>query len=261
MKQGIIVKQILASLAVSRRYLDAGSKRRVIRFVRSRWNPDGGVRGRDSQSDLYYTVFAVLCMRALHVPIPLLRLWQFISSHGNGQSLDAVHLFCLIRLRTIFPSSAETRRELMALLESKQADSAYDLFFKVVSAEYLGLNNLPDEKLLVSPSYTTPNLAASAVINRAPDRETIDLLMERYCESGGFRASAAIHSADLLSTATALFALRLMGVDLEPVRDACLDFVESLWRESGGFAGYAEDGFEDVEYTFYALLSIGCLME
>jgi len=261
MKQGIIVKRILVCMDTSRRYIDAGSRRRLVRFVRSRWNPDGGVRGRDEKSDLYYTVFAVLCMRALSRPVPLLRLWRFVQSHGEGESLDAVHLFCLIRLRTLFPSRVATRRKLMALLEAKQADSAYDMFFKVVAAEYLGLNDRPEEELLISSSQTTPNVAAAVVINHRENPAARRLLLDRFCQGGGFRASATAPCADLLSTATALFALRLMETDMEPIRDTCLDFIESLWRDNGGFAGYAQDGFEDVEYTFYALLSIGCLME
>lgn len=69
-----------------------------------------------------------------------------------------------------------------------------------------------------------------------------------------------LNTADLLSTATALFALRKCRADFDPVRP-CLEFVESLWRDSGGFAGHAADDIEDVEHTFYARLSIDCLMQ
>lgn len=257
----MIVERILETLSVARRYLDAGSRRRVVRFIRSRWNQDGGVRGRDNRSDLYYTVFALLCIRALRRPVPLLRLWRYIHSFGDGQALDAVHLFCLIRLRTIFPISTARRKRLLAALESKQADSAYDAFFKVIAAEYLLESDHPQVLLEVTPECTTPNLAAAVIVNQQQDPEAEVLLMERFCTSGGFRVSTTIPQADLLSTATALFALRWMQVDLEPVREASLDFVDSLWQDSGGFSGYAQDDFEDVEYTFYALLSIGCLME
>lgn len=49
------------------------------------------------------------------------------------------------------------------------------------------------------------------------------------------------------------------GEELDLVRRSCLEFIESLWRDSGGFAGHVADEIEDGEYTFYALLSIGCL--
>ena len=86
-------------------------------------------------------------------------------------------------------------------------------------------------------------------------------LFERICSGGGFAATEQLGKADLLSTATALFALWSLRADLDLIRRPCLDYVESLWRDSGGFAGHIADEIEDVEYTFYALLSIGCLMQ
>jgi len=85
-------------------------------------------------------------------------------------------------------------------------------------------------------------------------------MLERVCLHGGFAATAQGSVPDLLSTATALFALTQVGANFDSIRRPCLDYVESLWRDSGGFAGHAADEIEDVEYTFYALLSIGCLM-
>jgi hypothetical protein len=63
---------------------------------------------------------------------------------------------------------------------------------------------------------------------------------------------------DLLSTATALHALALLGVPFEQ-RELCLDFVDTLWTRSGGFYGYWGDDGLDCEYTFYALLALGHL--
>ena len=43
------------------------------------------------------------------------------------------------------------------------------------------------------------------------------------------------------------------------VREPCLDFVDSLWTNRGGFFGTWADDAADCEYTFYALLALGHL--
>ena len=64
---------------------------------------------------------------------------------------------------------------------------------------------------------------------------------------------------DLLSTATALHALSALHVPIAGLRDPCLDFVDSLWTNRGGFFGTWADDAVDCEYTYYALLALGHL--
>ena len=64
---------------------------------------------------------------------------------------------------------------------------------------------------------------------------------------------------DLLSTATALHALRGMDRDLEPFKEPCLDFIDSLWVNRGSFYGSWGEAYLDCEYTFYGLLALGHL--
>ncbi|OGV43477.1 MAG: hypothetical protein A2X48_02260 [Lentisphaerae bacterium GWF2_49_21] len=77
---------------------------------------------------------------------------------------------------------------------------------------------------------------------------------------GGFRASPQTPIADMLSTSTAVLALRHVGHKFES-RQSIIDFVESHWDDSGGFFGSMLDPVCDCEYTFYALLTLGCLLE
>jgi hypothetical protein len=65
---------------------------------------------------------------------------------------------------------------------------------------------------------------------------------------------------DLLSTATALHALAGLQVSFDHLKDACLDFIDSLWtnerlvpRQLGRIEHL------DCEYTFYGLLALGHL--
>ncbi len=252
---GAISDQLLRTAACSRQFLEKDSRAEVARFILGQQNSDGGFRGRGSASDLYYSVFAAAGLKVLGRRIPVFSLWNYVRSFGMGEDLDLVHLVSLIRLRTAFPTPGKTRRRFFQTLEAHRADSAYDLFLKLLIGEHA------DEPVEVPLSAPTTNLAAAVVVNRQTDRGTETALLDRCCAAGGFGATEKLKNPDLLSTATALFALRVLETDLAPIRRPCLEYIESLWRDSGGFTGHTDDGFEDVEYTFYALLGIGCLME
>jgi prenyltransferase beta subunit len=255
-----IADRLIRTARCSRRFLENDSRDEIARFILSRQNSDGGFRGKGAESDLYYTFFAVAGLKALGRPVPVFRLWNYVRRFGTGEELDLVHLVCLIQLRSAFPMFGKTRRRFFQSLETRRVESAYDLFLKQLAGDCLGVARLPAAPRRGSLTDPTPVLAAAVIVSRAPDQAAIKGLLSRVCRSGGFAATDQLNSADLLSTATALFALRTCRADLYPVRRSCLEFIESLWRDSGGFAGHAADEIEDVEYTFYALLSIGCLM-
>ncbi len=84
-------------------------------------------------------------------------------------------------------------------------------------------------------------------------------LRERQDASGGWCAHPLLPAADLLSTGTALFALRWAGADLGACREGALDFLDALWDRRGAFRGHLADDDVDCEYTFYALLALGAL--
>ena len=84
-------------------------------------------------------------------------------------------------------------------------------------------------------------------------------LLDRCHASGGFVATPAAPVPDLLSTATGLHALATLHVPLTGVYESCLDFVDSLWTNRGGFFGSWVDDTLDCEYTYYGLLALGHL--
>ncbi|MEW6158724.1 MAG: prenyltransferase/squalene oxidase repeat-containing protein [Verrucomicrobiota bacterium] len=88
---------------------------------------------------------------------------------------------------------------------------------------------------------------------------TGDWLMARAHPQGGFLAAPQAPLPDLLSTATALHALAGLEMDLAAVKEPCLDFIDSLWTNAGGFHGHWSDDALDVEYTYYGLLALGHL--
>ncbi|MFN0055631.1 MAG: prenyltransferase/squalene oxidase repeat-containing protein [Planctomycetales bacterium] len=84
-------------------------------------------------------------------------------------------------------------------------------------------------------------------------------LREVRVGTGGFQANTRIPFPDGLSTFTGLLTaqdLRLDGlIDPTPL----MEFIDSLEFPDGGFRGAAWDGAADVEYTFYALGTLGLL--
>ena len=78
-------------------------------------------------------------------------------------SLDIIHLFSLIRLRSEFPMAEKSRHRLKATLENKDADTATDMFFKIVMSEFLHEEDRPEAHLLISNSGTTSDIAAAGI--------------------------------------------------------------------------------------------------
>ncbi len=113
---------------------------------------------------------------------------------------------------------------------------------------------------------TTATASAAILLTQTGDvsrgRQALDYVETMRTADNGYRASPGTPHADLLSTATALYARSLCGFSLDgQVLDATAGFVEGLWSDRGGFVGHPADSLPDAEYTFYALLSFGALCE
>jgi hypothetical protein len=266
----------------------------VASFLRSRLNPDGGFADRTGASDLYYTVFGLEGLIALGEPVPAEPVATYLCGFGPGEELDLVHLCCLIRA---WSSVSRTPRldadALVARLETwrtpdggyhtvagAEEGSAYGCFLAAAAYQDLG-REVPDPDAIVrclrllrcdDGGYAnqrglalglTPTTAAVATLYRhlgePPPAELAPWLLSRCYKDGGFFATPAAPLPDLLSTATALHALAGLKADLEPLRETCLDFVDSLWTREGGFYGNWADDELDCEYTYYGLLALGHL--
>jgi hypothetical protein len=117
-------------------------------------------------------------------------------------------------------------------------------------------------RLGLNTGITTATAAAVLVLRHldaTPGREIGVWLLDHCHSGGGFFASRSTPVPDLLSTATALHALSALHIPIAGLRNACLDFVDSLWTNRGGFFGTWTDDAIDCEYTYYALLTLGHL--
>lgn len=108
------------------------------------------------------------------------------------------------------------------------------------------------------------NATAAAVtvlrnLNMPVNQAVGNWLLAQSPPQGGFLAVPGAPIPDLLSTATALHALAGLQVSFEKLKEPCLDFIDTLWTNEGGFHGNWADDHLDCEYTCYGLLALGHL--
>jgi prenyltransferase beta subunit len=269
----------------------------VESFVRSQINPDGAFCNRAGESDLYYTVFGLDCLIALRAEPPVDDAARYLRTFSDGGGLDFVHLACLARCwgAVTRDFSAVPAEPILARIEafrtvdggynqSPGADhgSAYGAYLALGAYQDLGARVPEPDRLLTSlrglrakdggfanipgaPAGVTTATAAAAMLMRqlhAGDEAGLaNWLQARCLPAGGFFAVPDAPLPDLLSTAAALHALAGLHVPLNGLREPCLDFIDSLWTNRGGFYGHWSDDAIDTEYTYYALLSLGHLTE
>lgn len=265
----------------------ADSSDLVRQFVLSRLQSDGGFAGRSGASDLYYTVFGLEALLALQQELPIPQTSAYLRSFGGGEHLDFVHLTCLARCWASLSIEPPEREAILARLENfRRGDGGFDA--GTVYTAFLALGAYEDLRaplparadLLASvnrlraadgsfsnqpeaPVGLTTSTAAAIMLHRhldyPPDRALGKWILSCAHPQGGFRAMPEAPIPDLLSTATALHALTALHCPIDNVREDCLDFLDSLWTNRGGFHGNWTDDELDCEYTYYGLLALGHL--
>jgi hypothetical protein len=267
----------------------------VAAFLGSLLNSDGGFQNRTGESDLYYTVFGLEGLVALQAPVPAEAVASYLRQFKGGEGLDLVHLASLARCwatvsrdLSIMPAGRildrleayRARDGGYALAPGSARGNAYACFLALGAYQDLGaslpepsrvlaaLSNLraadggyanqPDDPHGIT-TVTAAAVSALKALGGSIDSHLGVWLLDRCHASGGFVASPTAPVPDLLSTATGLHALAALHVPLTGVYEACLDFVDSLWTNRGGFYGSWVDDTLDCEYTYYGLLALGHL--
>jgi hypothetical protein len=268
----------------------------VAHFLQTQRHPNGGFMDRDGKPDLYYTVFGLEGLMALRMDPNTSSLIPWLQSHQDGSGLDFVHLCCLARCWSsvgLQHLPTAQRHAILARIETyrsadggyhqapeKEHGTAYGALLGYSAHQDLQTQPPATDRLLQSllalqtPDGAwsnerqlqigmTPAVAAATALCRHLQHPipttTADWLLQRLHPDGGFCAIPGIPVPDLLSTAVALHALDAMQIPLDPIREPCLDFIDSLWNAEGGFHGNWTDDDLDCEYTYYGLLSLGHL--
>ena len=277
----------------ARHWLAQGAGEQIHAFLCSELAADGGFKGRDGESDLYYTVFGLDGLSVLDDALSMPATSAYVQAYGTGEGLDLVHLACLARCRGAlgFASEAlETNAEILGRIEEYRtgdggyaqapaafAGAVYPAFLAHLAYEDLALpppgsgafhswlRDSRSDHARQESAVALPVLAAQLTLLRCAGEPcppaAAEALFSYYHDDGGFGAMPSPALPDLLCTATALYALTLLDAPLRRIRAACLAFVAGLWCDTGGFRASTADALPDCEYTFYGLLALGALAD
>jgi len=267
-------------------------KEKMLSYLGSLQNPDGGFRGRSNASDLYYSVFATEPLLTAGSGCDQSALAGYLKTIDPSR-LDFIHLCCLIRLMgnltVLDEATASMLKHSLDVfrcedgyfhhVEPAARGSVYGAFMAMGAYQELGyasdlgrvesfVNSFQNDDGSFGNDVQTsmgavPATAAAMVMLRqagcAVHPASVRWLLSCITDDGGMAVSPVMPVADLLSTSTALHSLRLAGVDAGPIREAALRFVAGCLTDGGGFQAHAFDPAVDSEYTFYGILALGNL--
>jgi hypothetical protein len=277
--------------------VDDAARNTCLDYVRSKRKADGGYAGPGNRSDLYYTFFALADIVFLGSAVDIKPTKRYISTFGEGESLDLVHLCCLMRCHNLLAMAAtpslkpgrlgrflQTRRyaKTLKLLKRKAEDAVrvYDLFLVAQTGRELGVDLVSKEKVRSvlehavrdTGGFSDPNTASGTTtvtaaaswlhlwMDGAVPPKTVDWFATVKTKAGGFRANSKAPIPDLLSTASAIQALSWAGETLGAATPHVLEFVESCWMDDGSFGANSVCPSGDVEYMYYGLSSLANLL-
>jgi prenyltransferase beta subunit len=271
--------------------LDEQGKDEIFRFLVSQQNADGGFQDRGGRSDLYYSLFGMMLLRAMEFEVRnsdgkyleletwnlklKKRLKHYISVQSSSKVTGFIEQCCLallqkelkinrfLRIRTLMKLSLSFWKERnsinlsyrsFVLFLTLDAILPFRSILKRLSGKMLSRMDVDEH----SPcSEVAAKVYLKKMMNK-DEKSDQELLKSFTCESGGFRAFQHLQHSDMLSTAVALFALDFSGSDLRLLKPASLDFIQQNFVD-GAFLSGDGDQTRDLEYTFYGLLALGVL--
>ena len=275
--------------------LDKESQDEVRKFITDQQAESGGFCDRAGYPDLYYTLFGFFLTASISQDITHSNVVKptYSPSGRKGSNEIRALLHRYVNEQQHLPQNSLINNCCLAIIEKETSGStlrkisrltailkdflsgagditrSYQYFMVFLAFDAYGLNNRLT-RLLARPFFKKqismaempcPVVAATLVLKSElglPAENEYRQLMEFFDEEHGFRALAGAPSADLLSTAVALAALKLTGADLRLVRPVCLKLLEENF-DSGAFLAGNGDWERDTEYTFYGLMALGLL--
>ncbi|MBD3672155.1 MAG: terpene cyclase/mutase family protein [Planctomycetaceae bacterium] len=235
--------------------LTESRRERHRNFVLSQQMPDGGFRGREGDSDLYYTAFAVRClgltgeltdrdaeslthyMQSLDWrKLGTIDLLNYVYSALAIQTFTGLDLFA--REPSTWPLELTHKLEEVRVADGGYAKtsegamgSTYHSFLTVLTYELLGL------------SIPQPN-------------RLIQFFYDRQRDDGGFVEIAPMKTSGTNPTAAAATALRILGGMDDELKEDIKLFLRECRSGDGGFLANTRIPVADGLSTFTGLLTL-----
>jgi geranylgeranyl transferase type-2 subunit beta len=221
-------------------------------------NADGGYRGREGASDLYYTGFALRGLALtgeLHGPVAQ-RAAEFLSNqlHARVAIVDFLSLvYGAMLLETaagidVFAAAAPGWREAVAaeLERFRRDDGGYAK---------------TDEGASSSTYYSFLMILCLQLIGLPPvfPQRLLAFVRSRQREDGGFVEMGPMRRSGTNPTAAAVGLFKILDACDDPTREATLDFMADMQTDEGGLRANTRIPVADVLSTFTGLLTLGDL--
>ena len=232
-------------------------------FIKARQRPDGGFAGREGQSDLYYTSFALRSLALLGElqGEPAERAAAFLQSKLQEHApvvdfLSLVYGANLLEMAAgvdVFAASQpEWRASVAALLETfRRDDGGYAKGPEgAASSTYHSFLVVLCQQLLETP---TP----------APER-LVEFVESQRRADGGFVEIRAMRRSGANPTAAAIGLLRILDALNQETAEATADFLLDMQNDEGGLRANTRIPIADLLSTFTGLLTLAdldCLHE
>jgi hypothetical protein len=268
-------RQMISAAAAGLQALEPETATEVRRFIASQQHACGAFSDRAGLPDAYYSLFGFFLSEAAGMKEQTSRLKNYMETNREVSVTGLVHRSCLALIAKGTGSAIPVHLKLFSSIireffrDMGSISSSYQYFMVFITLDAYGWNNRFSRWFIRRyfrnrehlGELPCPVVAALVVIKAALGLETsreVSRLLAFHQEGSGFRAMPGAPVADLLSTAVALTALRMAGADIRLVRPGCLLLVEENYDQGAFLAGNG-DGFRDMEYTFYGLLTLGLL--
>lgn len=242
----------------------------VKQYISFQQNEDGGFKNKAGQSDVYYSLFGYFLSKSLHLDESINLLKQYIlnaNMASNTNNIDGLCKTILFNELIGYKNKSDARKKAgEVIFGSTLSESNYFNFLALITLyslkDFKSLNRVlkSSNHLQVLENMPTTVLVSNIILNRLKKENTFKLaeeLQNRY-SNGGYRASRLSLVSDMLSTATALYAMAFDNRDTRIIKDSAFEFITDLY-EDGGFVATIIDTKPDIEYTFYGLLALGAL--
>ena len=234
----------------------------IRQFVLGQLRDDGGFSDREGDSDLYYTVFGLESLLALHEPLPdekVESIKSYLASFEDGSSLDLVHLACLARahadLNTLLNSTSD-RRPLNALRPQAKAFQSSDGGYANAPGSQTGTVYGCFLALGLDHDTAGPD---SGTVEKEPllSRDGVEeFLASMATNGGGYANESNMRIGSTAATAAAVAVARHLGLAVSP--DIAPWLLDTCFRE-GGFCASPLVGVPDLLSTATALHTLAAL--
>jgi hypothetical protein len=293
-------QEIITTVLAGANSLEGLARNKISNFIAGCFTCEGGFANRAGKPDLYYSLFGSACAFALETELDFKRLENWVHSF-NYNDLGLIDLTSLIKILSTLEilgfdkalRANDLNNKLYKLILKFRTPSngfsytgdepgfPYAAFLAINAFNDLGRNISKPENLAKSVKSCLKNdfslarpessafglllsTAAGVLVYRQLTGEILNNsvdLIENYYSSGGFKADLKAALPDMLSTAVALFTLKVCKRDLGYYRKNLKQFVSDHWLKDGSFCATLLDESGDCEYVYYALLSLGAIKD